>query len=40
MGVEILTAPGKDLQLTGRIAAEKLTELTRLESVRYVVKAR
>jgi Ca-activated chloride channel family protein len=40
IGVEVLTAPGKDLQLTGRIAAEKLTDLARLDAVRYVVKAR
>jgi hypothetical protein len=40
LGLEILRAPGKDLQLIGRIAADKLMDLTKLDAVRYIVKAR
>jgi hypothetical protein len=39
-GLEILRQPGHDLMLTGRIAAGKLADLTRLDAVRYVLKLR
>jgi hypothetical protein len=37
LGFEVLRAPGRDLQVTGRIAIEKLTELSQLQAVRYIV---
>src|SRR5262249_42022515 len=39
-GLEILTPPGKELQVSGRIAVGKLADLATLDAVRYVVKRR
>ena len=35
---EMLDKPGKDLLVSGKIAAEKLAELMKIEAVRYVAK--
>jgi len=37
MGLIILTAPGRNLQLRGRIASDKLMALAQHNAVRYIV---
>jgi Ca-activated chloride channel family protein len=39
LGLEILSGPGPDLLLNGRINARKLLALTTLDAVRYIVRA-